>query len=87
MSVANIINLLSSCLLSAAMYKQALILLNMKAHDPLRVTKIMFPIFNVCILAGMWLPYFNRTMASSIFFFMAGMIAVWSYYKPYKKDK
>lgn len=88
--IQDILNMISTVFILTAFAKQVMIVLytdwskfNWSHSD---ITKILFPLFNVFLLFGMWLPYLNSWLWSSICFLFASAIAVYTYWSPTVKE-
>lgn len=85
-----ILNIISSILIVAAAWKQLMIAVRIDwRHFKFEYTdntKVLFLVFNIAILFGMWLPYLNQLLWSSICLLCAAIIAFYTYYWPSIRD-
>ncbi len=74
--------MIPSALFAVAIYKQFGLIVNSPKGDRYITTKVLFLIFNLSIVAGMWMMLYEYFREAAFFFIVCGLVVVRTYLKP-----
>lgn len=71
--------MIPSALFGIAIYRQFGLVVNSPAGDRYIATKVAFLVFNLSVVAGMWLMLYSHFREAIFFFIIPGAVAAWVY--------
>jgi hypothetical protein len=76
-----VLYLVNTVLLIIPLWIQFGIIIKSPIGDKEIIRKVLFFIFDMCIMAAMWLGYYEVRGAAWFFFLIAIIVNVWTYFK------